>query len=123
MSQLVWGLGAERTTGAEIAAAGAAEARAEQASRDAGRAEERLDRLTLICMAIWSLLREQGNLTEEDLLERVRQVDMSDGVEDGKASKQIAKCPQCNRTMSSRHKRCLYCGAEKLDYTAFDAVI
>jgi ribosomal protein S27AE len=122
MTHLFWGAGLERTTGGEIAAAGAAQARAEQASRNVQQLEDRLDRLTLINMALWSFLKESANLTEEDLMNRVQRIDLSDGVADGKAKRQIAKCPKCDRTMSPRHKRCLYCGAEKLDYTAFDAV-
>ena len=84
--------------------------------------EDRIDHLTLVNMAMWSLLQEKTGLTEQDLLDRVRQIDLQDGVEDGKARKQIAKCPKCGRTMSPRHRRCLYCGAGELNYTAFDSV-
>ena len=95
---------------------------AERASRQAQHFAERIDRLTLICMSLWSLLREKTYLTEKDLLERVHKIDLADGKADGKASRQIAKCPQCGRTMSPRHARCLYCGAQGLKVSAFDAV-
>jgi hypothetical protein len=107
---------------AEDAAAAIDREHAERAAREVQHFEERVDKLTLICMALWSLLQEKTDLTEEDLLERVRQIDLMDGKEDGKAKKQIAKCPQCGRTMSPRHGRCLYCGARNLEYSAFDAV-
>ena len=103
------------------ATAGLDRQHAERAERKVKHHERRLDKLTLVCMALWSLLQEKTGLTEEDLLERIRQIDMADGVQDGKAKKQIAKCPSCNRTMSPRHGRCLYCGAEDLTYSAFDA--
>mgnify|MGYP004142731505 CR=1 FL=1 len=84
--------------------------------------EERIERLTLVCMAMWSLLQDKTNLTEEDLLERVKMLDLMDGVQDGKATRTVKRCPHCNRPMSPRHTRCLYCGYEELVKSAFDAV-
>ena len=85
--------------------------------------EERLDHLTLACMAVWSLLQETTKLTEEDLMERVKQIDLADGKQDGKLKLGVSKCAQCGRVMSQRHIRCLYCGADKLNTTAFDAAL
>ena len=82
---------------------------------------QRLDRLVLANMALWSLLQEKTGLTEQDLLDRVQQIDLADGQADGKARKPPAKCGECDRMMSPRHKRCLYCGAERLYYSAFDS--
>jgi len=84
--------------------------------------QERVDTLILINMAMWSLLRDKNGLNEEDLMTKVREIDLMDGVEDGKVTKHVAKCTQCERVMSPRHKRCVYCGAERLDATAFDNV-
>lgn len=102
-------------------AAGLAEAEAQRARRAAEHVEDRLDRLVLVNMALWSLLQEKTGLTEQDLMDRVQQVDLSDGQLDGKARKPLAKCPDCDRMMSPRHRRCLYCGADRLDYSAFDS--
>ena len=85
--------------------------------------EDRLDRLLLANIAMWSLVREKTGLTEEDLLERVRQIDLSDGQEDGKLRTQVVRCAKCDRVMARRHRTCLYCGADKLDPTAFDAAL
>jgi len=84
--------------------------------------EEQLDKLTLICWAMWTLIQEETKLTEADLLQRVKQLDMLDGDPDGKASRQVASCPSCGRTMSPRHRRCLYCGYEQLNQSAFDDI-
>ena len=73
-------------------------------------------------MAMWSLIQDKTQLTEDDLLERVSMIDLMDGVEDGKASRSIQKCHACNRVMSSRHRKCLYCGEKKLAQSAFDAI-
>ena len=98
-----------------------AENRAERAVGGVQQLSDRIDRLVLVNMALWSLVEEKLGLTEQDLMDRVQQIDLADGQEDGKASKPPAKCPECGRIMSPRHKRCMYCGADRLDYTAFDS--
>ena len=84
--------------------------------------QARVDTLVMVNMAMWSLLRDKTGLTEDDLMERVREVDLADGVEDGKVTKNVVKCVSCERVMARRHSKCLYCGAERLDATAFDSV-
>ena len=83
---------------------------------------ENFDRLTLICRAMWELMREQNNLTEEDLLKKVKEIDLLDGVLDAKLRNPPKKCSKCGRTVSKRHMRCIYCGAEALMNTAFDSI-
>ena len=84
--------------------------------------EDRVDRLSLICMAMWSLMRDKTGLSEDDLMERVKMLDLMDGDEDGKATTTVSQCTKCNRPMNRRHKRCLYCGHDKLIQSAFDAL-
>lgn len=107
---------------AAAAGAGHAQTAANRASRDVTHLEDRFERLSLVCMAMWSLLQDKTDLTEEDLLERVRVIDLMDGVADGKATTGITKCAKCDRTMSPRHRRCIYCGADKPRGSAFDHV-
>lgn len=99
-----------------------ATAAAGSAQRDVSHMEDRIERLSLVCMAMWSLIQDKTKLTEEDLLERVKMIDLMDGVEDGKAARTVQKCHACDRTMSPRHQKCLYCGAEKLAQSAFDRI-
>ena len=110
------------TAVAEISAAQAAR-NAREAQREASAAEQQVDRLTLVCMAMWELLSAKTDLTEDDLIAKVREIDLRDGVEDGKLTVQGKQCPSCNRVMSRRHSRCLYCGAEDLQSTAFDPLL
>ncbi len=84
--------------------------------------EDRLERLALVCMAMWSLIQSQTDLTEDDLLERVKEIDLMDGVADGKITHQVCRCGACDRPVSSRHTRCIYCGSEQLVACAFDSV-
>lgn len=89
---------------------------------DLQRLEDRVDRLALINMAMWSLLRDKTNLTEQDLMERVKLIDLLDGKEDGKATRTVSKCTACNRPMHPRHQKCIYCGSGKLIESAFDTL-
>ena len=84
--------------------------------------EDRLDRLSLICMAMWSLMQDKSALTEADLIERVKLLDLMDGKEDGKATRTVSKCAKCDRPMNRRHQKCIYCGHDKLIQSAFDAL-
>lgn len=86
--------------------------RADQVQQGVRSLEQRLDKMVMINMALWTLLKEVSDLTDEDLLKRVEEIDLSDGQLDGKVRASAQKCSQCNRTVSKRHGRCLYCGAE-----------
>lgn len=127
LRNLLGGWGGAGLYGGDVSAGPVASGSASKAPNAAvGKAaevEDRLDRLQLVCMAMWSLLKERTNLTEEDLLERVRQIDLEDGVEDGKCGGAVGVtiCPNCGRKMSARHRRCLYCGQGNLPAEAFDA--
>jgi ribosomal protein S27AE len=110
--------------GSSLAQQTAADAgnRADVAARTVKDLEARIERLTLVNLAIWSLLREKLGLTEENLLDRVRQIDLQDGVLDGKMARKTHTCSKCGRVISTRHNKCLYCGHEELVATAFDGI-
>jgi ribosomal protein S27AE len=108
--------------GAASAARDAAGARstAARAQTEVTYLEQKVERLTLICMALWSLLQDKTKLTEQDLLDRVKLLDEIDGVSDGQITTGVMKCPKCNRTLTARHRKCLYCGHEREVASAFD---
>ena len=81
-----------------------------------------LDKLGLVCLAMWSLIEEKTDLTERDLLDRVTELDLRDGVLDGKYTKPPVDCPKCGAKMSRKFNRCLFCGEECTDGSAFDTV-
>lgn len=85
--------------------------------------QRRIDKLALVCNALWSLVQEKTGLTEQDLLQRVEQLDLTDGRADGRLTKEVSRCGNCGRVMSRRHIRCLYCGGDRLTATAFDPVL
>ncbi|MDF1813738.1 MAG: hypothetical protein P1V20_16170 [Verrucomicrobiales bacterium] len=69
-----------------------------------------VDRLALACQAMWEIVRDQTNITEQDLAEKISEIDLRDGVADGKMGVQIVKCPQCGRNSNSRRNSCIWCG-------------
>ena len=97
----------------------------EEARRELKILEEKFDKLVLIDMAIWSLLQEKTGLTDDDLAQRVQDIDLADGVLDGKVTrtKEVGqKCGNCGRVVSQRHRRCLFCGSESLESGPFGGV-
>jgi len=85
--------------------------------------EKRVDKLALINLALWSLVSEKCGFSEDDLKERVAQIDAMDGQADGKLSTGTTPCPQCGRPIASRVATCQFCGAERPKLTAFDDVV
>ena len=100
---------AARAIAGESAAADASKA-ARAARTDAREVEERLDRTLLACEAMWSILRDKLGVTDVELVERINDIDLSDGRLDGKVRKTAVACPKCNRTISQRFPKCMYCG-------------
>ncbi len=82
--------------------------------------QDNVDRLSLLCQAMWELVSEKTNLTEQDIEEKVMQIDLRDGSLDGKMGRSQRHCPQCNRNLHRRHDKCLYCGYEVEREHAFD---
>ncbi len=72
--------------------------------------EANLSKAFLLCEAMWELLSEKHGLTEQELQKKVFEIDMRDGVFDGKNQRKAVQCPECSHTVSSRHPACLYCG-------------
>jgi len=96
------------------AKASSAASAAKRAAGDAKRASEsvetQLDRALLACEAMWTLMRDKLNLKENELLDRIIEIDLSDGQLDGKVKKSPVSCPKCKRTIARRFTRCMYCG-------------
>lgn len=105
---------------------GQAQHQADSASRDARRAERiaassknelmelkvRHETMALTCQAMWELLAERLDVTEAELLQRIEEVDLRDGVRDGKMSSGVQTCPECDRPVNARRQQCLYCGVD-----------
>lgn len=92
----------------------------QRAEREVRRLEERVETMHLVMMAMWAIMQQKLGMTDQDLAEMVRELDLRDGQLDGRMTPRVQKCGACGRTMSERHARCMYCGADRLDLSAFD---
>ena len=72
--------------------------------------EERVDRLVLLCRAMFELLQESTGHTDERLSAKIPEIDLRDGQADGRMSPSPKRCPKCDAMMSPRFGRCLFCG-------------
>lgn len=89
--------------------------------------ERRLDKQTLVVMALWELLERETSLTREQLLAEVERIDLLDGKLDGRfapektaAASAARSCRACGRPLSRTHRRCFYCGETDLYDDASD---
>ena len=89
----------------------------EQAARSVGLLSAQvneLDRqvagLVLSCQALWELSRESQSFSNEKVWEKVREIDLRDGVEDGRMTMDAVTCPNCRVANNPSHVRCLICG-------------
>ena len=71
-----------------------------------------IDKLILITRAMWEITAKEKGLTDEDLINKVNEIDLRDGKLDGKMQTAIRQCPSCGRNLFIGHRKRLYCGAE-----------
>jgi hypothetical protein len=70
-----------------------------------------IERQMIISEAIWELLKEKTGLTDKDLVNKVREIDLRDGVLDGRVRpKPPIACPKCGKKMDKTSSTCIYCG-------------
>ena len=74
--------------------------------------QRRVETLALTCQALWELLRERAQLTDSQLLDKMREIDMRDGRQDGAMSRSTTACPSCKRPNGSNARKCIYCSAD-----------
>ncbi|MGN6367649.1 MAG: hypothetical protein ACTHN5_05260 [Phycisphaerae bacterium] len=114
--------GGSNSASAASREASAAANEAAAAKRDVAYLEDQLERMKLVCAAVWELVKEKHNLAEDDLVAKVAQLDAKDGVADGKFSRAPRKCVKCNRTVKDNQRACMYCGAVQPFESVFQSI-
>ena len=72
--------------------------------------DEKIDQLALKCQALWEIVRSETSLSDSDIKTKIHEIDMRDGVSDGKITKSERHCNSCGHAVGKRYVRCLYCG-------------
>jgi hypothetical protein len=97
-----------------------ASAKAEAVHERLSSQERRIERLALHCQAMWEMLRERAQFTDEEFVNKVLEVDLRDGRTDGRMSARISDCPNCKQKTNSRRATCVICGVELPRNHAFE---
>jgi hypothetical protein len=71
-----------------------------------------LDRLTLLCRAMWSLIEENTDLTEGDLESRILELEIVEGKLLEEAEDTVEPCPSCHAAVPAGMDKCQFCGHE-----------
>lgn len=71
----------------------------------------RVERLSLLCQAMWELLSQHTHISNNDLIRKVVEVDLRDGREDGKIASRVIQCPKCKNNVNTQRPRCVVCGS------------
>jgi hypothetical protein len=71
--------------------------------------DERIDRLMLVVESMWSLLEESGYTTEQ-LIDRIKELDGTDGSLDGKIVTSAGRCSECGAMLGRGLANCQFCG-------------
>lgn len=69
--------------------------------------------LTLACTALWEIMRDRVDISDADLEAKMGEIDLRDGVRDGRATSRATgpmKCPECGRPNRRGRTTCIYCG-------------
>ena len=93
--------------------ANSADLKASIAQVDLQKLESQVQTLALASQAMWELLSKQYGITEADLVSKMSEIDMRDGVLDGKLLvKSFDKCPECGKEVKKARSNCYWCGAK-----------
>ena len=77
--------------------------------------DSRLQQVTMLLEAVCELLVARGAVGEAELLEKLREIDLRDGIEDGRnVAPQVQVCGKCGRTRVGQHRFCAHCGSDAL---------
>ncbi len=106
----IWSYDNHRKATAASAKADNAKLQASQVATEVASLQKELDRVSIACQGMWELLREHTGFTEEMLMERIHEIDLRDGVADGKMGAATYPCPNCGQKTNSKRSFCLMCG-------------
>ena len=71
---------------------------------------EKFEKLKLVTMAVWTFVKDDKEINEDALIERVREIDKLDGTVDGKLKLGVKKCGKCKKALNPKFEKCQYCG-------------
>lgn len=90
-----------------------AKSKARDASTEVTYLKLKVEKLMIITEAMWMILKETTKYTDEELKEKMRQIDLKDGKLDGRVAAELpGKCTKCGQLLQKNKYVCIYCGTE-----------
>jgi|GEM_PF-258341 len=97
-----------------------AKSKAKEASTEVAQLKLKMEKLMIITEALWVVLKENTNYTDETLKEIIREIDLKDGKLDGRVAAELpGECPNCGKTLQKNKNVCIYCGTKVEDPDVF----
>jgi hypothetical protein len=118
MYGIFWEVHQQRRIGQAKSAARSAASAASSASSEAKEVRRQLDKTLMIVEALWTMLREEHGWTDEQLVERVTEIDLRDGRLDGRVRRTSRACAECGRMVGADRHVCMWCGHHGADIFA-----
>lgn len=75
----------------------------------------RIDKLVLVNQAVIEILSQKLGITYKEIAGKMNEIDMRDGVKDGKYTPPPKDCPKCKAKICRDFHRCLFCGYKDSD--------
>ncbi len=69
----------------------------------------------MIVEALWVFMQREHGYTEEQLIDLVTEIDLRDGLLDGKVKRQPRDCAECGKVIGADKFKCMWCGTEDVD--------
>jgi hypothetical protein len=121
MSEIFWEIYQQQGITRANGVASSAQGTAISAKGDVAELTRRVEALTLLCQAMWELVGESSGLTDAQIANRVKEIDLRDGILDGRV-KHTSACTKCGAVVSSKSYSCVYCGTVNSSRTPFGVI-
>ena len=111
------GYAAQRAAASAAKAGAEAEAAASKAERAVQHVEDAQARHALVLKTLLTFCEKKGMFTEPEFLKLMEEIDLADGVRDGKykPGAEPKRCVACGRVNQRMALRCIYCGEDIVD--------
>ncbi len=107
---MLWDMIQQSQINEALSSSGDANRRTDQVRREVDRSQGTIDALALSCAAMWELLSERLDVTDQELMAKIQEIDLRDGKLDGKLANVTQACEGCGRSNNAKRVRCIYCG-------------